>query len=109
MKLTKLKPNDVLQSDLDNNRLSLITFKKQEITYKLTYENKDNGMRLRLSIQVPNAPVHFDEDFFKSCQLRTFELDGKSIVKYMGYTTMKCRTITFSDADGDLFVLEGVV
>lgn len=104
MKVMKIsKPNAALKEVIRQNKLNLYSVKMTETVLKLVYRNEEDKKSLRLQIETL-IPSHLNEELLKSLKLVDFETVG--VTRYMGYTTMKCRKITFADSDGDVFSLE---
>lgn len=98
------KPNDELAKVIRERKLTLHSVSATDNKLKIVYRNVEDKKTLRLSIET-KIPSHLlDEEIYSSFRLKTFEV--VRISKYMGYSTMVCRKITFEDADGDEFSLE---
>lgn len=105
MKIMKIrKPNSDLRGVINEDRLDPHSVTVEANKLKIVYRNEKDLRTLRLLIETPIPSHLMNGEVFKTFKLRDFE--SISVSRYMGYTTFKCRKITFEDQDGDAFSLE---
>ena len=97
------KPNNYLKTQIDSGNLKIKSIKRTETALTLTYFNSEDNRTLRLKIE-SDVPDFLTDELLKSSNLVDFVV--KREAKYMGYSTMICKTIKIR-IDEDEIDLEG--
>ena len=96
------KPNQYLTDQIKNDNFDFKSCKISDSQISIVFHNRVDDRDLRLKINC-EKPAFVNEDFLKASKIEDFTV--LRVNRYMGYSTMICKSIVLN-VNGDSISLE---